>query len=233
MKAILLAGGRGTRMGDLTADTPKPLIRVGGRLLIERVIEKVARVGIEEIIISTGYLAEQFESVLGDGSRWGVQFRYSEEESPRGTGGALALAARRFLRADDTVVVLNADLVSEHSVEQQVMFHESHAADLTVHVREVQDPRRFGVVRFDHDKRVTAFIEKPEEVSREWINAGTYVVRGKVLLNLPETYPLSWEREVMPNLIESGVRVFAFQERAYFRDAGTQEDISSIENDRR
>lgn len=233
MKAIVLAGGRGTRMGTLSDKTPKPLIQIGGRPLIERVIEKLSRAGIADVIVSTGYLAEQFAPALGDGSRWGVQLEFSVEDSPRGTGGAMALAAQRFLGRDDVVVVVNADLISDHSLDQQYEFHLAQNADVTLHVREVEDPRRFGVVRFDRNKQVTEFIEKPDVMSREWINAGTYLVRASILLDLPEAYPLSWEREVLPELIASGARILAFEESAYFRDVGTVADIPIVENDLR
>ena len=233
MKAIILAGGRGTRMGMLTEDRPKPLVEVNGRLLIERVIEKLAAAGITEVVLSIGYLAEQFEDALGDGSRWDVSFHYSSENEPRGTGGAMALAAQRFLTREDTVVVVNADLISEHSIRQQSEFHQVNDADVTLHVREVDDPRRFGVVRFGSDKRVTEFIEKPDVVEQAWINAGTYLVRASILMDLPAEYPLSWERDVLPSLIVSGARIFAYEEVTYFRDVGTQADISVVESDLR
>lgn len=231
MKAVLLAGGRGTRMQSLTDSTPKPLISVGGSPLIFRGIEKLSAAGVTDIIVSTGYLAEQFESVLGDGSRWGVRFIYSVEETPRGTAGAMALAAKRFLKPNDLVIVLNADLISEHSIDQHREFHLASDADVSVHVRKVDDPRRFGVVRFDDSKRVRSFIEKPATMGSAWINAGTYLMRGSVLLDLPESFPLSWEREVLPELIASGSRVFAFEENVYFRDVGTELDISIVERD--
>lgn len=233
MKAILLAGGRGTRMGSLTEDTPKPLVIVGGRMLIERAIEKLAAAGVTHIILSISYLAEQFEKVLGDGSRWGVNFLYSVEEEPRGTGGAMALAAQRYLAPDDVVVVVNADLISDHSIREQLDFHMQQNADITLHVREVDDPRRFGVVRCDSNWQVTEFIEKPDTISREWINAGTYVVEGSALLAITERQPLSWEREVLPELITAGSRVLAFRENVYFRDVGTIDDIYAAEGEGR
>ena len=200
MKAILLAGGRGTRMGSLTNDTPKPLLLLGGTPLIERGIEKVVRAGVNEVVISTGYLAEQFEAVLGDGSKWGIRIQYSVEDSPLGTGGAMSLAAHRFLDQDENVVVMNADLISDHDVLAHIKHHVINEADATIHVRQVDDPRRFGVVEFDAHSRVSAFIEKPDFVMPSWINAGTYVVRSKVLWSLPEAVQLSWERDVMPEL---------------------------------
>lgn len=233
MKAVLLAGGRGTRMGSLTDETPKPLLQVGGRLLIERAIEKLARAGISDVIISTGYRAEQFDDALGDGSQWGVHFSYSVEPSPLGTGGAMVLAARNFTSPDEDIVVVNADLISDHDVHAQVAHHHRHRADVTLHVRHVDDARRYGVVEFADDSRVVSFVEKPERPQPAWINAGTYVVRSDILLDLAESTPLSWEREIMPQLLANGSRVFAFQQDGYFRDVGTPVDLSAAESEGR
>lgn len=232
MKAVLLAGGRGTRMGALTDDTPKPLLPVSGRPLIEHSIQKLVGAGATDLIIATGYLAEQFEQVLGDGARWGVNFHYSVEQEPLGTGGALGLAAQRFIEPGDEVVVVNADLVSEHDLRKQQEFHRVQNAEVTIHVRQVDDPRRYGVVRFTSDFCVTEFIEKPTTVAPEWINAGTYIAHGEVLLSLAGDSASSWERDALPGFITEGRRVFAFQDNVYFRDVGTPEDIRMVQNDR-
>jgi len=233
VKAVLLAGGRGTRMGSLTDETPKPLLQVGGRLLIERAIEKLARAGISDVIISTGYRAEQFDDALGDGSQWGVHFSYSVEPSPLGTGGAMALAARSFTGLNEDIVVVNADLISDHDVHAQIAHHQLHQADVTLHVRHVDDPRRYGVVEFAHDGRVVSFTEKPDVAQPAWINAGTYIVRSDILLELPEDTPMSWERDIMPRLLTQRRSVFAFPQEGYFRDVGTPGDLSAAESDGR
>lgn len=234
MQAILLAGGRGTRMGSLTEKTPKPLVEVGGRLLIERPISKLADFGCERIILATGYRAEQFFDALGSGERWGVELVYSVEDRPLGTAGALALAAHNRVSPDESVIVMNADLISDHELSSQMETHRSSGAVLTMHVRQVDDPSRFGLVRFDESGRVTEFIEKPKQVvSGAWINAGTYVMRGSALLDIPLGIPISLEREIMPLLLESGARVQAHRENAYFRDVGTFADVDAATEDGR
>lgn len=234
VKAVLLAGGRGTRMGTLSDECPKPLVKVNGRHLIERPLQRLADIGCHQVIVATGYLGDQFEDALGDGSQFGVQLEYSHESEPRGTGGGIALAAIGRVMAHEDVIVMNADLLSEHDLEAQIDEHRRSSADVTLHVRQVDDPRKYGLVRCDESGRVTSFEEKPDLIEKgAWINAGTYVVRGSVLLDLPKTYPLSWEREVMPRLVTAGVAVQAHRSQAYFRDVGTPEDVQMTEREAR
>ncbi|HPU13174.1 MAG TPA: nucleotidyltransferase family protein [Aeromicrobium sp.] len=227
-RAIVLAGGLGTRLRAATGDLPKPLVKVAGRPLVAHQIGRLAGAGITDIVIATGYGADQVEAELGTGATWGAALRFSKEDSPRGTAGALALAAKGRVSADDTVVVVNGDLLSRHDLAGQLAAFESAGADASIHVREVADPRAYGVVLVG-GSRVTGFLEKPENPPSNLVNAGTYVFRGRVLLDLPDTIGLSIERDVFPQLAQYG-EVIAYRDDAPFLDVGTPEALAAAES---
>lgn len=231
MRAVILAGGLGSRMGDLTRDTPKSVLLVAGEPLIAHQLRRLVAAGVTDIRLATGHLGDVVEAALGDGAAWGARLSYSREPEPRGTGGALALAGRD-VADDDVVLVLNGDLLTDHDLTAQVTHFEETGADVSIHVREVEDPRRFGVVLTDGD-RVTGFLEKPEDPPSNLVNAGTYVFRGSVLTSLPGRFPMSVEFDVFPQLITEGRRVVAYRETAYFKDVGRPEDLASAEADAR
>lgn len=223
--AVVLAGGRGTRMADLTRSVPKPLLAVSGRPLIGFQLQRLADAGVTRVVVATGYLAAQFGAALGDGRRWGVQLRCVEESSPLGTGGGLAHALRSSpLAGDAAVLVVNADLLSAHDLSAQVALFEAAAAQACLHVRRVSDVRSFGQVTLQ-DGEVVRFEEKPERPTGQrsgLINAGTYVVAPELILDYcPPDEPRSLEREVFPAAIADARRLLGYREDAAFLDVGT------------
>ncbi len=191
-------------------------------------IRRLAAAAIPEIIVATGYGAEQVAEQLGDGSAWGANLKFSVETEPLGTGGAIALAAKSGVQAEDFVVVVNGDLLSKHNLAAQIESFERSGADASIHVREVEDPRAYGVVLTEGD-RITGFVEKPENPPANLVNAGTYVFRGAVLLDLPATVGLSVERDVFGQLAQSG-EVIAYRDDAPFLDVGTPEALAAAES---
>ena len=218
--AILLVGGFGTRLMPLTKNTPKPMLTVAGVPVTEHQLAMAKSAGITEIVLATSYLSEVFIPYFGDGSKWGMKIKYAVEEKPLGTGGAIRNAAQ-LLESDESVVVLNGDVLSSHNVAEQIRQHEAHDADVTLHLTQVEDARAFGCVPTDSDGRVTAFLEKMENPLTNQINAGCYVFNPRVISTIPLDTVVSVERETFPQLVDSGAKVFGYLENAYWLDIGT------------
>ena len=218
--AILLVGGFGTRLMPLTKNTPKPMLTVAGIPVTEHQIAMAKSAGITEIVLATSYLSEVFTPYFGDGSKWGIKIKYAVEKEPLGTGGAIRNAAQ-LLDTHESVVVLNGDVLSSHNLTEQILQHESHDADITLHLTEVEDARAFGCVPTDSDGRVTAFLEKMENPVTNQINAGCYVFNPRVISAIPLDTVVSVERQTFPQLVASGAKVFGYVENAYWLDIGT------------
>jgi mannose-1-phosphate guanylyltransferase len=218
--AILLVGGFGTRLMPLTKNTPKPMLTVAGIPVTEHQIAMAKSAGITEIVLATSYLSEVFTPYFGDGSKWGIKIKYAVEKEPLGTGGAIRNAAQ-LLETNESVVILNGDVLSSHNLVEQIRQHESHDADVTLHLTQVEDARAFGCVPTDSDGRVTAFLEKMENPVTNQINAGCYVFNPRVISAIPLDTVVSVERETFPHLVASGAKVFGYVESAYWLDIGT------------
>ena len=218
--AILLVGGFGTRLMPLTKNTPKPMLTVAGIPVTEHQIAMAKAAGIREIVLATSYLSEVFIPYFGDGSKWGIKIKYAVEKEPLGTGGGIRNAVQ-LLDSDQSVVILNGDVLSSHNLAEQIRQHESHDADITLHLTQVEDARAFGCVPTDSDGRVTAFLEKMENPVTNQINAGCYVFNPRVISAIPLDTVVSVERQTFPQLVASGAKVFGYVESAYWLDIGT------------
>ena len=218
--AILLVGGFGTRLMPLTKNTPKPMLTVAGVPVTEHQIAMAKAAGISEIVLATSYLSDVFIPYFGDGSKWGIKIKYAVEKEPLGTGGAIRNAAQ-LLDSNESVVILNGDVLSSHNLGEQIRQHEANDADVTLHLTEVQDARAFGCVPTDSKRRVTAFLEKMENPVTNQINAGCYVFNPRVVSTIPLNTVVSVERETFPELVTSGAKVFGYVENAYWLDIGT------------
>ncbi|MEJ6761123.1 MAG: NDP-sugar synthase [Candidatus Planktophila sp.] len=217
---ILLVGGMGTRLKPLTNESPKPMLPVAGLPVTEHQILAAKRAGIHTLVLATSYLAEIFTPYFGDGSRWGMNIHYAVEKEPLGTGGAIRNAAE-LLGRDEPIVVFNGDVLSRHSIADQIAFHDAHGADATLHLIDVEDARAFGCVPTDPHGRVTAFLEKMDNPVTNSINAGCYVFNPAVIDEIPLGEVVSVERETFPHLVASGRPVFGYKEQAYWLDVGT------------
>lgn len=221
-EAIILVGGKGTRLRPLTSNTPKPLLQVGGVPFLAHQLAKVAQAGITHVVLATSYRAEVFEQTLGDGSAHGVQLEYVVETEPLDTAGAIRNVVPALTGPPgDAVVVLNGDILSGHDLTAQVREHHRANAEVTLHLIEVEDARAFGCVPLDADGNVTAFLEKMPEPVTNVVNAGCYVFRRSVIDAIPTGRRVSVERETFPGLLAAGARVRGYVESAYWRDLGT------------
>ena len=218
--AILLVGGFGTRLMPLTKNTPKPMLTVAGVPVTEHQLAMAKAAGITEIVLATSYLSEVFIPYFGDGSKWGMTIKYAVEKEPLGTGGAIRNAAK-LLNTNESVVILNGDVLSSHNLSEQIRQHEARDADVTLHLTQVADARAFGCVPTDSDGRVSAFLEKMETPVTNQINAGCYVFNPRVISTIPLDTVVSVERETFPELVAKGAKVFGYVESAYWLDIGT------------
>lgn len=231
MKAILLAGGKGTRLRPLTLHTPKPIVPIFSRPFLTYQIDLLKRIpDITEIILSLNYQPRRIEEVFGDGSDAGVHLRYLVEPSPLGTAGAVKFAADHL---DDTVVVFNGDVLTEIDLSAVIALHRERRAKATIVLTPVENPTAYGLVETDAAGNVTRFLEKPkpEEITCDTINAGIYVLEPDTLDRIPKDTNWSIERSYFPSLVERGETFVAYVYRGYWIDIGTPEKYVQVHRD--
>jgi mannose-1-phosphate guanylyltransferase len=221
--AVVLVGGKGTRLRPLTLAVPKPLLPTAGLPFLTHLLSRIAEAGIEHVILGTSYKAETFEAEFGDGAMLGLQMEYVTEERPLGTGGGIANVASTL--RSDTVMVFNGDVLSGVDLTAMLAAHHERDADVTLYLVRVGDPRAFGSVPTDADGNVLAFLEKTEDPPTDQINAGCYIFKREILDRIPRGREVSVEREVFPALLADGAKVCGFVDSGYWRDMGTPEDF--------
>lgn len=230
MKAVILVGGKGTRLLPLTCNLPKAMLPVLNRPFLEYVIRHLGRHGVNEIVLAQGHLAQPIKGYLGDGSQLGVRLHYVVEEGPLGTAGAIK-SAEEYL--DGTFLALNGDIFTDLDITAMVDFHRKNGAVATIALTPVDDPTRYGVIEADKQGKVARFLEKPsrDEVTTNMINAGTYVLEPEVLAQIPSGANVSIEYQTFPRLLEQGRPVYACDSSAYWIDVGTPETYFKLNKD--
>jgi len=232
MRAILLAGGKGTRLRPLTLHTPKPIVPIFDRPFLRYQIDLLRQVpDIDEIVLSLNYQPGRIEEVFGDGSELGVRVRYIVEPNPLGTGGAIKFAAAGA--GPGPLVVFNGDVLTAVDIGAVLAQHRRHRARATIVLTPVEDPTAYGLVETDADGRVLAFLEKPspEDIRSDTINAGIYVLEPETLDRIPDETVYSIERSYFPSLIERGETFVAHIDRGYWIDIGTPEKYRQAHRD--
>ena len=225
MKAVVLCGGLGTRLGDLTKDMPKPLLEVAGRPFMHHVLGKLAAAGIGDITLATSYHWDKIAQVYG--TAWqGLAVRYSVEEEPLGTGGAIR-QAMEVAHAEEALV-LNGDTLFDMDFNALVALHAQNRAQVSVAVRRVPDVSRYGAVDVDAQGRIVQFGEKLRQ-GEGLINAGVYVVGAGVFQGI-EASRFSFEQEVLAAGIDR-LRLYAMEAAGYFIDIGIPEDLARAGRD--
>jgi mannose-1-phosphate guanylyltransferase len=222
MQAVILVGGEGTRLRPLTSTVPKPVVPLVDRPFIAYMLQWLHGHGVDDVVMSCGFLATSVRNVLGDGSRFGVRLRFVEEPEPRGTAGALKYAEDLL---EERFLMLNGDVLTDLDLTAQMAQHEATGATGTLALVPVQDPANYGLVRCDADHAVVEFIEKPsgdQKLVTNLISAGAYVLERSVLDLIPADVNVSIEREVWPRLVGDGLYGFA-DHSSYWLDIGTPE----------
>lgn len=227
-----MAGGLGTRLRPLTVNTPKHLLPVAGVPFVVHQLAKLADAGVTRVVLATSFLSEQFEPVLADGSRWGLELVYATEAEPLGTAGAIRNVADRLQsRASDPVVVLNGDVLSAHDLRRQVSHHRDAEPAVTLHLVEVPDARPYGCVPTDTGGRVTAFLEKTADPVSHQVNAGCYVFTRSVIDEIPAGRVVSVERETFPDLLAADHALHGYVDTNYWADVGTPAALCRTSSD--
>nr|WP_225990280.1 NDP-sugar synthase [Corynebacterium sp. 11A] len=221
--AVILVGGKGTRLRPLTVNTPKPMLPTAGVPFLQHLLARIKAAGMTHIVLSTSYKAEVFESYFGDGSEFGVEIDYVVEEEALGTGGGIRNVLEKLRY--DTALVFNGDVLGGADLGALLDTHAANDADVTLHLVRVADPRSYGCVTTDSDGRVVEFLEKTQDPPTNQINAGAYVFSRSVIETIPANRNVSVEREIFPRLLEEDCRVFSYVDNSYWRDMGTPEDF--------
>ena len=224
MKAFVLAGGLGTRLRGVLNDAPKPMARFGDHPFLEYLVVQLQLQGFCEVVFCAGHLGQQIRAYFGDGSGWGGQIVYSQEDGPLGTGGALKLAARRHGK-DGELLVMNGDSFLQADLRTLVAFHLNRKALATMALVRVSDTSRFGRVDISATNEIVRMTEKGES-GAGWINGGIYVLSQNALEFIPDG-PASLERDVFPRLIGSGF--YGFPVEGFFVDIGVPEDLKQLQ----
>lgn len=220
---VIMAGGMGLRLRPLTENTPKPMLPVGGKPMVQHTIESLRAEGFVNFVLAINYLGDQIEGHFGDGSDFGVRITYVKEEQPLGTGGALSLLKGTFT---SPLVLINGDVLLSARLSAMLDYHTAHSADITVGVKVLDTQIPFGVVGLEGD-HIVAMREKP--VYRDFINAGVYVLQPEVVGSVGVATPLD-----MPDLVLEWLgrrKVFAYPMHESWRDLGHVEDLERARRD--
>ncbi len=224
MQALILAGGKGTRLRPLTVYTPKPVVPVVNRPFLLYQIEILRNAGITDVTLSLSYQPDKIEHILGGGKEFGVNLRYITEPSPMGTGGAYKFAADALR---ETTVVFNGDILTNLDISKVIEFHQAKGAAATISLVPVDDPSRYGVVQIDSDRKVLRFIEKPQpdEIARlniNTINAGIYVLEPSILDIIAKDANRSFEYDIFPDILKRELPFYGYEMKGeYWLDIGT------------
>jgi NDP-sugar pyrophosphorylase family protein len=231
MKAILLAGGKGSRLRPLTIHTPKPIVPIFNRPFLQYQIDLLKTVPeIDEIILSLNYQPQRIEEILGDGSALGITVRYVVEPAPLGTAGAVKYASGDLA---ESVVVFNGDVLTQIDLAAVIRLHRERKARATIVLTPVEDPSAYGLVETDPEGNVRRFVEKPgvERLTTNHINAGIYVLEPDSFDRIPSDVPWSIERSYFPSLTERGDTFVAYIYDGYWIDIGTPEKYTQVHRD--
>ena len=221
---IIMAGGLGTRLRPLTDDCPKPMLKIGGKPLLETILDEFIRQGFTRFCLSVNYKSEEIAKYFGDGGRWGIELDYIHEQNPMGTAGSLSLFHQE---TTEPIIIINGDILTKLSFEQLLNFHESRKASATVAVTAYDFMVEYGVVKIDKDTLV-GFEEKP--IFQHFINAGIYVVNPEILHTVPEgtTYDMN---QLLEEMLLQNKKVCAFPIREYWIDIGKMKDFHQAKLD--
>ncbi|MCY9763830.1 sugar phosphate nucleotidyltransferase [Paenibacillus alvei] len=230
MKAVIMAGGKGTRLRPLTLGTPKPMVPLLNRPCMEYIIELLKRYDIHQIAVTVQYLPEIIRNHFGDGSKYGVQLHYFEEDIPLGTAGSIK-NAETFL--NETFVVISGDALTDFNLRQAIHYHKEKQALATIVLTQVSLPLEYGVVMTDEEGRVSRFLEKPSygEIFSDTVNTGIYVLEPEILNWIPERESYDFSLQLFPRLLEQQQRLYGYTASGYWSDIGNLQQYRQTQFD--
>jgi mannose-1-phosphate guanylyltransferase/phosphomannomutase len=219
MKAVVMAGGEGTRLRPLTSNQPKPMVAIVGKPCMEHILELLREHGLNDVIVTVAFLPQAIRSYFGEGETLGLSIGYSVEESPLGTAGSVRLAARQL---DETFLVISGDALCDLDLSKLIEFHKERGAAVTIGLKSVDNPLEFGIVVTDDEGRIERFLEKPSwgQVFSDTINTGIYVLEPEVLTHVPTDRPYDFSKELFPYLLEMGRPLYGYVMDGYWQDIG-------------
>ncbi|MGB9876317.1 MAG: sugar phosphate nucleotidyltransferase [bacterium] len=221
MKAIIMAGGEGTRLRPLTVHRPKPLVPVGGKPIMVHIIELLKRHNFRDAIATVHYLADEIEGYFGDGEDFGFSLRYSVEDVPLGTAGSVKKAVENF-NINETLLVLSGDSLTDINLSEAIAFHKERGALVTIVLSRVSNPLEYGVVIVDEWGRIQRFLEKPsgDEAFSDTVNTGIYIVEPEVIAAIGAQQFVDFSRDLFPKLLQEGKPLYGFVSDGYWCDVG-------------
>lgn len=221
MKAVVMAGGEGTRLRPLTTNRPKPLVPILGKPIAQHILEHLKRAGIDEVILTLYYLGEEIRSYFGDGSDLGIKLVYSVEESPLGTAGSVK-QTEEYLK-DETFIIVSGDALTDIDIEKALASHVKNGAEATIVLQRVANPLEFGVVLTEADGRIQRFLEKPTwgEVFSDTVNTGMYIIEPSVFNLMEQGKSYDWSSDIFPQLLDSGRKIYGHTMEEYWCDVGS------------
>jgi mannose-1-phosphate guanylyltransferase/phosphomannomutase len=230
VKAVVMAGGQGTRLRPLTSNQPKPMVPILNKPCVQHILELVQRHGIDDVIMTLAFLPKHIRSYFGDGSSFGLHVDYSVEEAPAGTAGSVRLARGSL---DETFLVISGDTVTDFDLTELIAFHRDRQALMTIALKSVANPLEFGVVNVDDEGRVQRFLEKPGwgQVFSDTVNTGIYVLEPEVLDHIPASEPYDFSRDLFPKLFDMKGGLFGLTCEAYWQDIGSLEQYLHANRD--
>jgi len=231
VKAVVMAGGEGTRLRPMTTSMPKPLLPVVNKPIMEHVLRLLQRHGFSETVVTVQFLASLVRNYFGDGEDFGMRLRYATEETPLGTAGSVKNA--EHLLHDDTFLVISGDALTDFDLSDLVKFHHDKGALVTVCLTRVPDPLEFGITIVDDEHRVQRFLEKPTwgQVFSDTVNTGIYVMEPEVFDYVASGEQVDWSADVFPQLLAEGRPVYGYVAEGYWEDVGTHESYVRAQAD--
>jgi mannose-1-phosphate guanylyltransferase/phosphomannomutase len=231
VKALVMAGGEGTRLRPMTANQPKPLLPVANRPIMEHVLLLLKRHGFTETVVTVQFFAPLVRNYFGDGEDVGMRLQYATEEMPLGTAGSVKNAEDEL--RSGPFLVISGDALTDIDLSAMVAFHKKQGALVTVGLARAPNPLEFGIVITDDDGRVQRFLEKPTwgQVFSDTVNTGIYVMEPEVLANVPAGEPVDWSADVFPRLVEAGAPLYGWVADGYWQDVGSYDSYLRAQAD--
>ncbi|MBX6371651.1 MAG: mannose-1-phosphate guanyltransferase [Acidothermus sp.] len=231
MRAVVMAGGEGTRLRPITAYQPKPLLPVVNRPIMEHVLRLLKKHGLTETVVTVQFLASLIRNYFGDGDELGMRLQYATEEKPLGTAGSVKNAEAEL--RDHRFLVISGDALTDIDLTAMVEFHRKNQALVTVALKSVPNPLEFGVVIAADDGRIERFLEKPTwgQVFSDTVNTGIYVMEPEIFDYVPADEPVDWAHDVFPTLLAKGAPLYGYVTDAYWEDVGTLESLLKVQAD--
>lgn len=232
MKAVIMAGGEGTRLRPLTSMLPKPMVPIVNQPVMEHIVGLVKHHGITQIVATLAFMPQVIQDYFGAGEEWGVSIEYAIEESPLGTAGSVK-NAQKLLEGAEPFIVISGDALTDINLSEVIAFHKKKGAAVTIALKSVPDPLEFGVVITDDDGKVDRFLEKPTwgQVFSDRINTGIYVVEPWVLDEIPPDTPYDFSSELFPKLMDKGHSIYGMVVEGYWCDVGSRESYLDVHRD--